>query len=386
MTAPVWLIAEREIRTYVATASFWIALAVGPLAAGGVFLISGGHAPLLPVQVHAGNATLTQSAAAALEQAGRLEGRHFAFGGGGANLVLSNISSGTMVAHFGADFPLSATGRALVIRTLERDAARRAANSPSLVIRETNEGTAASKPDAAALCRFSLMMLLWLTLTGSLGMLLQSVVRERANCALESLLAAARPWEIMVGKLAGVGAISLAVLAAWLGPAAALATLLPSSSDFVPVILSNLAAQAVLSRAALVYVLAYAFYGSVTIGLGAMARDVAAAQNLSRPMFVVLLAAFFIALVSTASGQMMGLSWLIFVPPFAPFMLLLRAPTELPLVSQALSLSLLLAAALLAGFIAIGRISLLDAGRGRWIFLAWTGSRRPKISEFGNID
>ena len=27
MTAPVWLIAEREFRTYVATASFWIALA-----------------------------------------------------------------------------------------------------------------------------------------------------------------------------------------------------------------------------------------------------------------------------------------------------------------------------------------------------------------------
>ncbi len=356
--APVWLITEREFRTYAATASFWVALAIGPLMAGGALMVSGGHAALLSAAVHADTAALTHSAVAALEDAGRLEGRRYRIGQGGANFVLSRATHNVATAYFSAGFPLSATGRALVARTLERDAARRAADGAPLVVQEKAERGAPHTLDAASLSRFSLMMLLWLTLTGSLGMLLQSVVRERANRALESLLAAAKPWEIMAGKLAGVGAISLVVLSAWLGSAAAFSGMLPSGSGLAPVVLANVAAPAVLLRAALIYVLAFAFYGSVTIGIGAMARDVAVAQNLSRPMFAVLLAAFFVALVSTASGSAAAVSWLVFVPPFTPFILLLRAPGELPALSQVAALGLLLAATALAGWLAVGRLTL----------------------------
>ncbi len=45
MMAPIWLIAEREFRTYVATLSFWAALAIGPLAAGGGLLLAQGAHP-----------------------------------------------------------------------------------------------------------------------------------------------------------------------------------------------------------------------------------------------------------------------------------------------------------------------------------------------------
>src|SRR5206468_8253804 len=36
MSPPLWLIAGREFRAYTATASFWVALAIGPLAMSGV--------------------------------------------------------------------------------------------------------------------------------------------------------------------------------------------------------------------------------------------------------------------------------------------------------------------------------------------------------------
>jgi len=203
-------------------------------------------------------------------------------------------------------------------------------------------------------------MILWLTLTGSLGMLLQAVVRERANRALEGLLAAAKPWEIVVGKLAGVGAVSALILAAWLGSAGALAVLAPSGAGLFHAVIGGVAAPLMLARAAGLYGLAYGFYGLVTVAVGASARDSAAAQNLSRPMFAVLLAAFFVALaaVSGAAGK---LAWLVFAPPFTPFMLLLEPPGTLPARAQLASVALTLAATALAGRVAVGRLTLSGA-------------------------
>ena len=69
MNSPVWLIAEREFRTYVATLSFWVALAVGPLAAGGgLILAQNAQHPIQPVmvQIVSQNSDLTRDAQAAL--------------------------------------------------------------------------------------------------------------------------------------------------------------------------------------------------------------------------------------------------------------------------------------------------------------------------------
>jgi ABC-type Na+ efflux pump permease subunit len=78
--------------------------------------------------------------------------------------------------------------------------------------------------------------------------------------------------------------------------------------------------------AAAVFVLAFAMYGSAMIGLGALARDVAAAQNLSRPVFALLLAVFFVGLGQVAGMGAGALPSLALLPPFAPFALLLAGP------------------------------------------------------------
>jgi ABC-2 type transport system permease protein len=355
MTAPVWLIAEREFRTYVATISFWAALAIGPLAAGGMLLVSMGHDTRAAVTIRAANTELAQSAAAALREAGRLDGRQYSFTGDGARLVVSQPAADRLDLHFDARFPLSETGRVLLARTLERDAARRWAGIVPLSVHVRSTG-APHGPDAGAVSRFFLMMMLWLTLTGSLGMLLQTVARERANRALEGLLAAARPWEIVAGKLAGVGAISLLVLSAWLGSVVGLSGVLSAETGLSHAILSYVADPATLLSAAVIYLLAYAFYGSVTVALGAQARDVAAAQNLSRPMFVLLLAAFFIALISVSTASEAS-PWLMYLPPFTPFLLLLSPSGAIAPGTQALLLGVLLLASLLIAAFAAARLS-----------------------------
>jgi ABC-type Na+ efflux pump permease subunit len=102
-----------------------------------------------------------------------------------------------------------------------------------------------------------------------------------------------------------------------------------------------------------VYLLAYLFYGFVTVALGATAPDTSAAQNYSRPMFMVLLAAFFAALAGASGAQ--GLDWLVYAPPFTPFMLLLKAPS---LATELAALGLLTAAAVAAGWLAVRALTL----------------------------
>jgi ABC-2 type transport system permease protein len=370
VTAPAWLIAEREFRAYTTTTSFWIALAIGPLFMAGALALAGlasGPPPPISVAVRATDPALAQSATAALGEAARIEGRRYAWAGRSttsASLVVARSANGGIEARFSSGFPLSATGRTLIGRSIERDVALsrlaevKGGAQPTRVLATID--AAPRSADAGALSRFGLVMILWLTLTGSLGMLLQAVVRERANRALEGLLAAARPWEIVAGKLAGVGAVSAMVLVAWLGSAGALSVLAPGGAGLFQAVIGGLAAPAMLAKAAALYVLAFGFYGLITVAVGAAARDSASAQNLSRPMFAVLLAAFFAALaaVSGAAGK---LAWLVYVPPFTPFMLLLEPPGALPAHEQFAAIGLLLAATVVAGRLAVGRLTLSGA-------------------------
>lgn len=304
MISPIWLIAGREFRTYAATASFWVALAVGPVLMGAGLLLAGGqaHRPA-PAET----------------------------------LTLTVGPHGTE-ARFSRNFPLSEASRAELVRVLDRNGA------PGPV----HVATAAKPPiDAAGLSRFALVMMLWMALTGSLGMLLQAVVRERSNRALESLLAAARPADIVLGKLAGVGAVSMLVVGAWLGSSAALGALSPASGA-VATLLHGLAEPATLLRAGLIYLLAFAFYGLTTVAVGAMARDNADAQNLARPMFALLLVVFFTAMAAVG-GSAQSLAWLTYVPPFTPFMLLVAPPSP---VAEMIAVVLLTLATVAAGVFA----------------------------------
>ena len=325
----VWLIAGREFRAYVATTSFWVALLVGPALAAGALALGGGHPGAQP---------------------------------SAASLTLTPARDGGVEARFSDGFPLSDAARAGVLKTLAEDGRIKgpvcmAAPSPPPAI------------DTRALSRFALTLTLWMTLTGSLGMLLQAVVRERANRALESLLAAAGPARIVAGKLVGVGAVSALVASAWVAAGAAAASG-AGGAGLRGVLLAAFADPLTLLGGLGLYVLAFAFYGLTTVAIGARARDNADAQNLARPMFAVLLAVFFAALAAAAGTR--GLDGLVFVPPFTPFMLLMRPPGP---AAQAAALALLTAATAAAGWLAV-RASTLEAPR-LWPSRPRRGRARP---------
>jgi ABC-2 type transport system permease protein len=282
---------------------------------------------------------------------------------GEAGVRIVSDSAGIQVRFVGQPLPAPARGlfkaeleRRLAVRLLSRSGVADA-DAATQVLLEEAPAAPAKVVDPEVGARFGLVFMLWLTLTGSLGMLLQAVVRERANRALDSLMAAAQPVEIVFGKLLGVGAVSLLVLGSWLGTAAALGGLVPAgASGAVAGALSAFAHPTLMIQAAGVYVLTYVMYGSVTIALGAAAQDSASASNLSRPMFGVLLVAFFAAMAS-AMGAAGTLSWLIWAPPLTPFMLLLTPSGVLSPVQSLLALGITAAGAMAAGWVAANSLT-----------------------------
>jgi ABC-type Na+ efflux pump permease subunit len=132
-----------------------------------------------------------------------------------------------------------------------------------------------------------------------------------------------------------VGAVSLLVLIVWLGSAALFSLFLPTDTGLVGAVLAQFAHPLTLLCDALIYLCAFGFYGAATLVLGAMARDAASAQNVARPLFLVLLAAFFVALAAPVDA------WLTYLPPLTPFLLLVNSPGSVTGMSRAISLGMM---------------------------------------------
>jgi len=384
LTSPVFLIAAREFRTYVATVSFWVALAIGPLLMAGLLVLAGHGSAATPVRLICADSTLQQIARLALADAAKLEDHSLAFvqNERAPGVRIDSTAVGKVDVAFDANFPLTQSGRALVALRMERDLIRAGSSRNAPMVRLDSSTAGSSRVDTAALSRFGMVTVLWLALTGSLGMLLQAIVRERGNRSLESLLAAVSAWQLAAGKLLGIGAISALVLFVWLGSASPLAVLALGSGSLASPLLSAFASPIALARGFLIYTFAYAFYGFTTVAIGAGARDSASAQNLSRPMFLVLLMAFFVSLASV-SGVAMDVSWLVYVPPFAPFVLLLKAPGEYPVSVELTALALLFLCTLLAARLAVARITVTGDARGTSMFrrfrTGFAGQEVPEI-------
>ena len=355
MTRRIWLIAAREIAAYASVPSFWIALLLGPvlmLLAGLVGLSShaAGSAPAQTVLIRSADPALREAAARALAAVNPLGAPQLrildaAQAQRSDSVILLDGDPAATIDVIVQGRPLPLVAGALLERDLlaalraralhGTDASAAALQSVDAVrVRVAAPpvaATAPSNPDARArVGRFAVVMLLWMNLVGALGMLLQAIVRERSNRTLESLLAAARSTEIIFGKLLGVGVLSILLLAAWLGAGAGVAAspMLAQGQGLLALVLAGFQSPALLVQAGAVYVLAFVMYGAALIGLGAAAKDLPAAQNLSRPVFGVLLLVFFTALTQV-TGAVACEPWMTWLPPLTPFVVLMSAPQAL---------------------------------------------------------
>jgi ABC-2 type transport system permease protein len=126
----------------------------------------------------------------------------------------------------------------------------------------------------AFLLPFGFAMLLGLCITVGGQYLLFGVANEKESRILESLLCSVSPEELLAGKLLGLGAAGLTLVAFWLALAA---PFVGTAAVAVPINVP----PGLIAVAVLYFILGYLFYASIMTGIGGITSNMREAQQFS---------------------------------------------------------------------------------------------------------
>jgi ABC-type Na+ efflux pump permease subunit len=167
------------------------------------------------------------------------------------------------------------------------------------------------------------LLLVTVMTTGS--MMLQGVIEERSNKLLESILATIRPADLMYGKLLGLGAIGLTILAVWVAAAVGAAFFVQGMvADIVKPSLSVI--EPWMFVAMLFYFLAgYLIISMLYLAIGALSNSLQDAQAYLMPVIMLIMLPTIFMMLSVVQ-QPNGvfpiiMSW---IPLYTPFAMLAR--------------------------------------------------------------
>jgi ABC-2 type transport system permease protein len=196
------------------------------------------------------------------------------------------------------------------------------------------------------------LVLVYLLLIASIvigQMMLQGVIEERSNKLLESVLACIRPTDLMYGKLLGLGAVGLVIVAAWIGCAVA-ATFLSQGAvaDLLRPSLEAIDKPWLIALMIFYFMSGYLIVSMLFLAVGSLSDSMQDAQQYLMPVIMAIMLPTIMviqaSLNSPDSPIVHVLSW---IPLYTPFAMLARLGTGVPL------LEVLGAGALLIGFVAL---------------------------------
>jgi ABC-type Na+ efflux pump permease subunit len=187
---------------------------------------------------------------------------------------------------------------------------------------------------------FFFMYMMFLGILLAAQPLLTSVIEEKSSRVVEVLLSAVSPFELMAGKILGLGAIGLTVVAMWSGAAYVGARWQGINVDIGGTLLTYFVVY---------YILGFLLFSSVLAGLGSICNSLKEAQSLMMPItliFILPLLSWF-NLAKHPDGTFARV--LSFVPPLTPLVMVLRLSAS-PNVSltEVIASMVLLAAAVAA--------------------------------------
>jgi len=196
------------------------------------------------------------------------------------------------------------------------------------------------------------------------SMVLRAVLEEKTGRIVEVIVSSMRPWELMLGKVLGVGAVGLLQLAIWLGAGVLIVTLglpfvmsaLSADMDLLGQVRDHLPGVGVFAFFVICFLVGYFLYASIFAAVGAMCSTEEEAQQLQFP--VVMLVVFPIVLIMPIleNPDAAWASAVSLFPFFAPILMFARvAAGAVPLWEVGLSVVLMVGALWASAWVA-GRI------------------------------
>lgn len=197
---------------------------------------------------------------------------------------------------------------------------------------------------SAFLTSFGLVMFIYFSLIFYGVHVLRGVLEEKSNRIVEVIVSSVRPFDLMMGKIFGIGAVGLTQVLIWVAfgavsTAPQIAGLLSLSRDQLPAM-----GGAQLAFFPVFFVLGFFLYATIYAGIGSMFNSEEDAQQMVSvaTMLLVIPMIVMTPVIRNPSG---GLSTtLSLIPFFTPILMYLRIGVEMPPVWQiALSIAIMIA-------------------------------------------
>lgn len=173
--------------------------------------------------------------------------------------------------------------------------------------------------DAKSVAAFVGTLVLYISILMFGQFVAMGTVEEKQNRVVEVILARVRPWQILVGKVVGIGLLGLLQLAL-LGGAAYVAAQLANLSD---IDLAEIGLP-IIAGVIFWFVLGYTFYAFLYAAVGSTVSRQEDLQGAMMLPIILILPGYFIALIAAESPDALLPTFASMFPPWAPFVMPVR--------------------------------------------------------------
>lgn len=227
---------------------------------------------------------------------------------------------------------------------------------------------------------FVIGLMIYITLAIYGQAIMAAVVEEKETRIAEILFSSARPFELMLGKLAGVGLAGLTQLGIWVGSAAILLSFLALQADLRPILATVPAITPVMVVYFLIFfLLGFFIYASIFALIGSMVTTVQEGGQFAFPPMMIMLAAFYFCFAVIRDPNSAVAFWATIAPFLAPITMPVRILAETPPFWQ-IALSMVLNIATIAGLVWVAarvyRVGMLMYGKRATIPEVWKWVRQ----------
>jgi ABC-2 type transport system permease protein len=185
--------------------------------------------------------------------------------------------------------------------------------------------------DGLFLASLAIGMMIYITLTIYGQVIMGAVVEEKETRIAEILFSSARPFDLMFGKLVGVGLAGLTQLGIWVGSLTALIAFLASQSETAELMSSvpNITPLMMVYFFAY-FVIGYFIYASLFALIGSMVTTVQEGGQFAFPPIMIMLIGFYFCFAVIRDPNSSLSFWVSISPLFAPLTMPVRILAETP--------------------------------------------------------
>jgi ABC-2 type transport system permease protein len=247
-------------------------------------------------------------------------------------------------------------------------------------VKSVNELGEEKDTEGVMIASFIIGLMIYITLAIYGQAIMGAVVEEKETRIAEILFSSARPFELMLGKLVGVGLAGLTQLAIWIASASVLVGVLAVSfggaelAESIPTISPLMVAYFLIF-----FLLGFFIYASIFALIGSMVTTVQEGGQFAFPPIMILLIGFYFSFAVVRDPNSTLSFWVSIAPFFAPITMPVRILAETPPFWQ-IALSIVINAVTIAGLIWLAsrvyRVGMLMYGKRASLPEVWKWIRQ----------